>query len=156
MQDPIQGPQSTSREDSVERAAVVQPVCNEGMHDGGGCRWSKRTSDSAELIYISDIHLFLVQSKANVLALTETWLTSDSEAAMVILGFSFVHRSRNGATGGGVGFFIKNDIVFEQVEDSWADATHYSFECMLIKPLQTNGKDRCCISASRFSFRPVQ
>src|SRR6218665_132792 len=41
--------QSTSREASIERAAVVQPVCNEGMHKGGGCRWSKRTSDSAEL-----------------------------------------------------------------------------------------------------------
>src|SRR6218665_1447039 len=49
MQDPIQGPQSTSREASVEQATVVQPVCNEGMHKGGSCRLSKRTSDSAEL-----------------------------------------------------------------------------------------------------------
>ena len=48
-QDSIQRPQSTNREASVERATVVQPVCNEGVHKGGGCRWSKRSSDSAEL-----------------------------------------------------------------------------------------------------------
>src|SRR6218665_4077794 len=52
MQDPIQGPQSTSMEASVQRAAVVQPVCNKGMHKGGGCRWSKRTNDSAEIYII--------------------------------------------------------------------------------------------------------
>ena len=90
---------------------------------------------------LSDIHLFLVQSKANVLAVTETWLTSDTEGAVEIPGFNFVHNCRNGAKGGGVGFFIKKDVAFEQVEATWTNALNNTFECMFIKLYQTNGKD---------------
>src|SRR6218665_3792833 len=48
-QDPIQTRQSTGGEASIERGAVVKPVCNEGMYKGGSCRCSEGTSDSAEL-----------------------------------------------------------------------------------------------------------
>ena len=48
-QDPIQAPQSTSREASVERATVVKSSCDEGMDKGGGSRSSEWASDSAEL-----------------------------------------------------------------------------------------------------------
>jgi len=49
MQDPIQAPQLTSREASIERGTVVKPVCNEGMNKGGSCRCIKWTKDNAEL-----------------------------------------------------------------------------------------------------------
>jgi hypothetical protein len=37
--DPIQATQSTSREASVERAAIVKSSCDEGVDKGGCSRW---------------------------------------------------------------------------------------------------------------------
>ena len=40
-QDPIQAPQSTSREASVERATIIKFSCDEGMDKSGGSRSSE-------------------------------------------------------------------------------------------------------------------
>lgn len=90
---------------------------------------------------LPDIQLFLVQTGAAVLAVTETWLNANTEDAVFIPGFKFIHKSRSDAGGGGVGFFIRNDIKFEQIIGDWTNAHNNTFESIFIKLHQANGRD---------------
>ena len=55
----------------------------------------------------------------NLIAVTETWLRpEDTESFISSItppGYKFSHVPRNVRKGGGVGFFIKEDLSFEQV-----------------------------------------
>ena len=90
---------------------------------------------------LPDIQLFLVQTGAIVLAVTETWLNDNTEDTVFIPGFNFIHKSRTGSRGGGTGFFVRKDIRFEQINGDWTNARNNTFESIFIKLPQANGKD---------------
>ncbi|ESO03495.1 hypothetical protein HELRODRAFT_173799 [Helobdella robusta] len=51
--------------------------------------------------------------KFDVIAITETWLNKVNEDSIGINGFNFVGKNRSGRHGGGVGLFVKDDIIFK-------------------------------------------
>lgn len=53
-----------------------------------------------------------LQSTFSVIGLTETWLTKSSSAHYALPGYKLIENSRNNRTGGGVAFYIKENIVY--------------------------------------------
>ena len=90
---------------------------------------------------LSDIHLLAVQTGATVVAASETWLDSDLASNVVIPGYSFVSRCRENSGGGGVGFFVKENVSYEEIQADWTQAGHNTFESMFIKLHQEKRKD---------------
>ena len=90
---------------------------------------------------LSDIQLLVAQTNATVVAVSETWLNCDLVPSVVVPGYSFVSRCREGSRGGGVGFFIKDNVAYEEIEADWTRAMHSTFESMFIKLHQDKRKD---------------
>ena len=63
---------------------------------------------------LQDIIILNNHLKAKVIAVTETWLSDDSES-LSIPGYSFILVYRSGKKSGGVGFFIYQDFHFSRV-----------------------------------------
>ena len=63
--------------------------------------------------------MLVKHNNADLIAVTETWLRpEDTESFIPSItppGYKFTHVPRNVKKGGGVGFFIKEDLSFEQV-----------------------------------------
>jgi len=53
---------------------------------------------------LSDIQLLVEQTNATVVAVSETWLNSDLVPSVVVPGYSFVSRCRNGSKVGVMDF----------------------------------------------------
>ena len=62
---------------------------------------------------------FVKDNNADLIAVTETWLRPEDTESFISSttppGYKFTHVPRNVKKGGGVGFFIKEDLSFEQV-----------------------------------------
>ena len=53
----------------------------------------------------------------DVIGITETWLQNSIEYTPFIEGYNFIHKCRSSKAGGGVGIYIKSDVVFKQRPD---------------------------------------
>ena len=69
---------------------------------------------------IHDINILNNRIKAKIIAVTETWLNDSNCDSICIPGYSFIATSRSEKTGGGVGFFIHQDIVFSSIKHHFA------------------------------------
>ena len=67
------------------------------------------------LVKLTD-YLSCLNIKFSVIGISETWL-NDSDHSVDINGFKFLHKYRQNRTGGGVGFYISNDLEFKLRED---------------------------------------
>ena len=86
----------------------------------------------------SDLSDFILQSLNNnvnikVIALQEIWSMPYPEL-VTIPNFQFVYKSRTSARGGGVAFYVKNDIHFK-ILDNFSYFIEKEFECLTIKIL---------------------
>jgi len=90
---------------------------------------------------VADINVLLTTVQPTVLALTETWLQEDATSCINIPGYTFVHRCRPDWKGGGVGFLIRNDCVFHELENCGAEAKNGIYESLFVKIKQMTGKD---------------
>ena len=76
---------------------------------------------------------YLVDSKADAMALTETWLKSNDESTFAIRdicpsGYCVLHKPRQTGCGGGVALIYKNNLKFELVKsDSFKSFEHMEF-----------------------------
>ena len=84
---------------------------------------------------------FVKDNNADLIAVTETWLRpEDTEGFISSItppGYKFTHVPRNVKKGGGVGFFIKEDLSFEQVSKNNCQA----FESVSIQISTEGAKD---------------
>lgn len=62
----------------------------------------------------TDINMLLHDSGVdfNVLAITETWLNDVSAPSVQIPNYQFSYKNRSSKLGGGVGFFIRQDLTY--------------------------------------------
>ena len=72
----------------------------------------------------------------SILALQETWQIPHPELVS-IPGFNFTHTQRKDNRGGGVGFFIKDDINFKIIKHL-SPFIPFSFECLTIETIIKN------------------
>ena len=84
---------------------------------------------------------FVKDNNADLIAVTETWLRpEDTESFISSItppGYKFTHVPRNVKKGGGVGFFIKEDLSFEQVSKN----SYQAFESISIQISTEGAKD---------------
>ena len=66
-----------------------------------------------------DISIFLSSLKHSftIIAVSETWISRDPVIPFNLPGYTFIHYNRTSGRGGGVGLFIKNDILFQTRTD---------------------------------------
>ena len=81
---------------------------------------------------LDDLTILLRQSRARILAVTETWLDENSSKGIEIPGFHFVFQNRDMKRGGGVGFFIDERIKYSTLDASLWNTSVTSFELLLI------------------------
>ena len=60
-----------------------------------------------------EICLQNLEFEFSVIGITETWLTDSNFDLYNINGFNFVETHRTGRSGGGVGIFLRNDILYQ-------------------------------------------
>ena len=86
-------------------------------------------------------HEFVKDNNADLIAITETWLKpEDTESFISSItppGYKFTHVPRNVKKGGGVGFFIKEDLSYEQVSKN----NYQAFESISIQISSEGAKD---------------
>ena len=58
-------------------------------------------------------YLLLLSIKFSVIAITETWLYDDISSLYQIPDYTFISNHRTHKRGGGVGFYVRNDIEFK-------------------------------------------
>ena len=84
---------------------------------------------------------FVKDNNADLIAVTETWLRpEDTESFISSItppGYKFTHVPRNIKKGGGVGFFIKEDLSYEQVSKN----NYQAFESISIQISSEGAKD---------------
>ena len=68
------------------------------------------------------MELLLSSCHAEILGVSETWLRN-GDPVTAIEGYKFVSKNRDRSLGGGVGFFIKDNIKFNLI-----DTTDWRFE----------------------------
>ena len=71
------------------------------------CRSLNKNFDS--LLHL----LSVINFNVTAIALTETWLSNDTEHVYKLTGYNFICLSRSGKRGGGVAFFIKNTLNYK-------------------------------------------
>ena len=84
---------------------------------------------------------FVKDNNADLIAVTETWLRPEDTESLISSitppGYKFTHVPRNVKKGGGVGFFIKEDLSFEQVSKN----SYQAFESISIQISTEDAKD---------------
>lgn len=82
---------------------------------------------------VNDLKLYILNHKCDILAVTETWLDRRTKTSSVnIEGYRFLRRDRD-SRGGGVGFYINNNLKFHliesnsQIEQLWVSIKYKSF-----------------------------
>lgn len=95
---------------------------------------------------INELKLLTKKFKANIIALTETWLEAELANIISIPEYTLVHKARNKATrGGGVGFMIKNDLNFEEIEIHSPEITTFEYIAIKIQPSKHKNIILLCI-----------
>ena len=59
----------------------------------------------------------VLEQKADIIMVNETWLNNQSPPLPPITGYKFVGKPRLDRKGGGVGFLIRNDVIFRRKEN---------------------------------------
>ena len=72
----------------------------------------------------------------SIIALQETWQIQHPDLVS-ITGFNFIHTQRTANRGGGVGFYIRDDIDFK-VNKTLSTFIPFSFECLTIEIVLKN------------------
>ena len=72
----------------------------------------------------------------SIIALQETWQIQHPDLVS-ITGFNFIHTQRTTNRGGGVGFYVRDDIDFK-VNSNLSTFIPFSFECLTIEIIQKN------------------
>ena len=71
---------------------------------------------------LQEVELLLSSCHAEIIGVSETWLRN-GDPMPAIKGYKFVSKNRDRSLGGGVGFFIKDNIKFNLI-----DTTDWRFE----------------------------
>lgn len=88
---------------------------------------------------IPRIESLLASMSIDILAVSETWLDSDSADAISIPGYKFEHKCRATGRGGGVGFFIKQNLTYCLFQLPHACSSHTTYESIFIYLLTEDG-----------------
>jgi hypothetical protein len=75
--------------------------------------------------------LHVISGKLTVIAVTETWLTADSKFTLNLPGYKFFSLSRTDKIGGGVGFFVCDEINVVTRRDLYRMNSY--LECLFIE-----------------------
>ena len=59
----------------------------------------------------------VLEQKADIIMVNETWLNNQSPPLLLITGYKFVGKPRSDRKGGGVGFLIRDDVIFRGKEN---------------------------------------
>lgn len=89
---------------------------------------------------IDDLLIILALLPVKIVALTETWLTPDSESALMVPGYKVICNSRKDTVGGGVALLIREDVKYNLLSDS-AMPVHSSYERLFVTLPQEKGPD---------------
>src|SRR6218665_407735 len=89
---------------------------------------------------MTDFQIIMDQLPVSILALTETWLTEESEYLLSISGNTTICSSRTGRTGGGVALVLRQDIVFHILNFNFSPA-HSAYESLFVSIHQQKGRD---------------
>lgn len=82
---------------------------------------------------LKEVREIIDKLQTTVLAVTETWLGPNMEDTIYIPGYVFLSRPRVGNRGGGVGFFVKEDLSYQQYCSLGNSSKHSTYESMFIK-----------------------
>ena len=86
-----------------------------GSRSLNGCLLNVRSIRNKSASFLE----FVKDNNADLIAVTETWLRPEDTESLISSitppGYKFTHVPRNVKKGGRVGFFIKEDLSFEQV-----------------------------------------
>ena len=85
---------------------------------------------------LPDIIILLEVLPVDILAVTETWVDENTTNLVHIPGYTFTGQNRSTGSGGGVGFFIKSNIIFTPMD---TNLTHSTYENLFIKFPLPNG-----------------
>ena len=85
--------------------------------------------------------MLIEQCDANIIALTETWLNVGNENSDSIKGYNFVSKCSVVSRGGGVGFFVSDNISFKIIDLVSLNIIVTSFEILLLKIVQRRSSD---------------
>lgn len=93
---------------------------------------------------LDEIGELLAVIQPTILAVSESWLTESEENTINLPGYNFVHKPRLTGEGGGVGFFVKSDILFNlQPQLSDLTSQHSTYESLFISLPLDKGKNLC-------------
>ena len=97
----------------------------------------------------SDLKDFLLETSAknipiDILALQETWSIHHPHLVN-IPGFNFIHHQRKNTRGGGIGFYIREKLTFEIVNE-YSFFIPKIFECLSIAITINNKKNHLLIN----------
>ena len=108
-----------------------------GSRSLNGCLFNVRSIKNKSASFLE----FVKDNNADLIAVTETWLRpEDTESFISSItppGYKFIHVPQNVKKGGGVGFFIKEDLSFEQVSKN----SYQAFESISIQISTEGAKD---------------
>lgn len=91
---------------------------------------------------LSDIHLLVAQTDATVVAVSETSL--DCDLCCLVWFFQDTALQPDvdeGSRGEGAGFYVKDNVSYEEFEADWKRGLHNTFESMFIKLIQDERKN---------------
>lgn len=104
-----------------------------------------------------------IESRVNVIILTETWLQSEQDAKFYSLpNYNHIYNYRPDRIGGGVSIYLHKSIHFEVTEDKYRDSNHYLWIFLprfslhvggIYKPGDTNIKDFLEIFSQQLEIR---
>ena len=110
----------------------------------------QKSNDKFSLLHINcrsiinklqDIQMLIGQCDANIIALTETWLNVGNENSVSIKGYNFVSKCSVVSRGGGVGFFVSDNISFKIIDLVSLNIIVTYFEILLLKIVQRRSSD---------------
>ena len=108
-----------------------------GSRSLNGCLLNVRSIRNKSASFLE----FVKDNNADLIAVTETWLRpEDTECFISSItppGYKFTHVPRNIKKGGGVGFFVKEDLSYEQVSKN----NYQAFESISIQISSEGAKD---------------
>ena len=100
--------------DDVADDCVYEPFSKKGLH-------FLHLNARSLLSKLSDVRLLVNNSKAAVLAVSETWLDgSVTDAEIELVGYTVVRKDRN-RNGGGVCLYVRSDISYNPRTDLLCD-----------------------------------
>ena len=93
-----------------------QLLTNKNDHDLLIMQWNTRGLRSKHGALIEFLNNKLEQ-KADIIMINETWLNNHSPPLPPIPGYKFVGKPRANRKGGGLGFLIRDDVIFRRKEN---------------------------------------